>query len=570
MALERPTLMKSLNGNPSRKPMLNVMDTSLHYNPFSSKNDNLKVASLSSYLRSELPKAALREDIRCEVEDSDQISVFDAVNYFNETNDQKEDKRVSSGSVNRVDRVGATNEICESSTVSRLSSVSSVDGYGRNCRAHSFHATPTASSEASWNSQTGLLSNPPGSMAVSLRNLPADNQNQKKKGSRTAAKWFLGRKCPCSGNKSVQIVEEKVSGSTSTSYPKTKSLRSVDRTVAQEQFVKSQESSVTGDAVERPEKVIPNLRRFSSDNHFSSNTAPHHHQLLRSFNDGAGFSFPILNQSSKLVLKGIPTTSPQEDPPRESLEVFQPPDESISGKTLEAQQRVPASHTRVDRDRLPGFAIPASPMYRVTTTDDDAASDASSDLFEIESFSTQLTIPYAMYHRRRDSLLDEATTLNARRIAAGTNGALFSPRSLEEPATPSVAATEGYAPSEASIDWSVTTAEGFDRASVTNFSISASDIEDFAIIRHGNAVGTSNGGGGAGKIRPGNGGLLSCRWESAVSVGPHPVKFTQRGGPTAVIGRQVGGEGTIRPQTFVNKPPLVGSRSARSTVAFAT
>ena len=42
------------------------------------------------------------------------------------------------------------------------------------------------------------------------------------------------------------------------------------------------------------------------------------------------------------------------------------------------------------------------------------------------------------------------------------------------------AAVDGYEPSEALIEWSVTMAEGFDHNddSVTNFSVSASDVAD--------------------------------------------------------------------------------------------
>jgi hypothetical protein len=173
------------------------------------------------------------------------------------------------------------------------------------------------------------------------------------------------------------------------------------------------------------------------------------------------------------------------------------------------------------------------------------ASDASSDLFEIESFSTQTT-SYAMCPNLRDSL-DDASSFNARRLAATNGGILYCRRSLDDPRTPSVAATECYEPSEASIDWSVTTAEGFDRGSVTNFSVSASEVDEMTMMRGG-------GGGGAGKKRGGNGGLLmSCRCEKAVSVGPHPVKCVATEGQRVVSStqRHVGSRAAIK-----NKPPL--------------
>ncbi|KAJ6305322.1 hypothetical protein OIU78_020789 [Salix suchowensis] len=137
---------------------------------------------------------------------------------------------------------------------------------------------------------------------------------------------------------------------------------------------------------------------------------------------------------------------------------------------------------------------------------------------------------------------------------------------LDEPRTPSIAPTECYEPSEASIDWSVTTAEGFDRGSVTNFSVSASEADETTMMR-GREYGKNSGGGG-GKKRGGNGGLLmSCRCEKAVSVGPHPVKCVPAEGQRVASSsvRHVGG----RPATTI-KPPLARSHSARLSLPFAT
>ncbi|KAE9465788.1 hypothetical protein C3L33_02299, partial [Rhododendron williamsianum] len=402
---------------------------------------------------------------------------------------------------------------CEFSAISRLSSVSSTDGYGYGgkLRARSFHATPTASSEASWNSQTGLLSNPQGSIPISLRNTPSDNNNNGRRNggySGNGTKWFLGLKCPCYGKNSVQVeenlserkTEPKTSFPSSSSYPKRQSEESI------------------------PEQVVLDYRPFTSENRFPSHEGHQHHRRRRhhhnhhqgglgSFRDGVGFSFPILNQSLSSKVQ-VPTRSPLDEPPRESLEIFQPPEES-----MDVQQRR-------------GFGYPTSPMSRMTGTEEDGGSDASSDLFEIESFSTQTTS-----YRRRDSLDDEVTTASYGRR-----------QSVDEPVTPSVAATECYEPSEASINWSVTTAEGFDRGSVTNFSISASEFGDVANMRRQEAE-VSGGGGGWGKRRSGggNGGglLLSCRWEKAVSVGPtqQQGKWGQEDGSGGGGGRRVVGGG---------------------------
>ncbi|KAJ0079123.1 hypothetical protein Patl1_23626 [Pistacia atlantica] len=159
-----------------------------------------------------------------------------------------------------------------------------------------------------------------------------------------------------------------------------------------------------------------------------------------------------------------------------------------------------------------------------------------------------------MYHRR-DSL-DEASSFNARRlIATNINGGLMCNcrRSLDEPVTPSLAATECYEPSEASIDWSVTIAEGFDKGSVTNFSIMASKIDDMEMVR--------NGSGNNGKKKLGNG-LLSCPCEKAVSVGPNRVKCVlevQRMGQHNTLRHMHESSKTHN----VNKPPLAMSQSDR-------
>ncbi|KAL7194828.1 hypothetical protein ACSBR1_035117 [Camellia fascicularis] len=523
------------------------METSIHYRSFQQKCYQ-KDASFSSYLRPpppppKSPPPPSQEPNESTVDDSDQISVFDAENYFSESssnnnnnNEHKENNKIASSSSSPA--IFPPDQRSEFSIVSRLSSVSSDDRYrnGRNYRTHSFHATPTASSEASWNSRTGLLSNPPGSIAVSLKNLPPrDNLNINGERVSSAKKWFLGRKCPCSCKKSVEVKEKssivktseskKLQSNQSVIESEFKTVFTKQQSVKKSHLVESSEMLVPNlrrvssqkcsmnDVIESSAKVDPNSRRFSSQGQFSANATVenrhHHHHHGRQFNEGAGFSFPILNQSSKIMLTGAQTCTPMEDPPRDSLEVFQPPEESASGKSMAVQHRALAS-----------------PISRITAaTDDDVASDASSDLFEIESLSTQPPLPppsYPMFFRR-DSL-DEAATFNGRRLAAG-GGVNFRQQSSDEAAaTPSIAVAECYEPSEASIDWSVTTAEAFDRASVTNLSISASDIEEFATIQQVKSGGGGSGGGGDGsRRRLGNyGGLLSCRCEKAVNVGLPP------------------------------------------------
>nr|CAD1829054.1 unnamed protein product [Ananas comosus var. bracteatus] len=82
--------------------------------------------------------------------------------------------------------------------------------------AHRPYATPTASSEASWNSRSGLLVNPPGAVAVKVRPFPpsssssSSNNNTTDPRSKAGAarrRGRFGRRCPCAGWKSVDVEE---------------------------------------------------------------------------------------------------------------------------------------------------------------------------------------------------------------------------------------------------------------------------------------------------------------------------------------------------------------------------
>ncbi|KAL8041122.1 hypothetical protein ABFX02_10G146200 [Erythranthe guttata] len=547
--------------------------TPLHYRSSSpniiitNNNNNINIIptttfediSFSSYLKpgnkNPNPNPQKKPHENSAIVDDTEISIFDAQKYFSENNEAK----YSKGGAVQVQP--SPDNILSAAT--RVSSVSSTDGggYGRNFRTRSFNATPTASSEASWNSQTGLLANPPGSAGVSLGNFP--NSDRKKRSS--AKKWFSGRKCCCTGMKSVQVKEaasdSSEHGDSSTNGGKAKRDHPHKAAAAS---TRSITSSITADIME----IGHHQKMGSPEDDFPAAEAPRQRRISatgRPFVDG--FSFPILNNNNtacsgaqvinnnKKGMMSAKVVSPMEDPPRDSLEVYQP---------------VPAGSRAAHFN--PGSPIAA----RVAASmDDDMESDASSDLFEIESFSTQTT-SYPMY-RRRDSL-DEAPTFNARRFGNNNNNnnnssIQYGRRSLDEPPTPSVAATECYAPSEVSIDWSVTTAEGYDRASVSNFSISASEMGSAAFLRQRlqhqaqEEVSTS---GDNGKMRKGNGGgllMMSCRQEKAVNVGPQPMKWVPAAAAaegTQIFPLHVGG----RPPR-ANKPPMGSDHSARLSLAFA-
>lgn len=436
-----------------------------------------------------------------------EISIFDAQRYFSENT--ADPRRVTPAPP--VSVVNTIDNFPDGNSVSRFSSASS-DGYGRIYRPQSFHATPTASSEASWNSQVGLLTNPPGAMAISMRN--SSGKSEKKPGA-SSRKWIFQRRCPCAGKKSVQV-KDKLGESRASAATIAKNRVNGSLDLNQKQNLpNSVDKGLGATNWSDRREMIPNLHRISAENPFPENRFA---SRLAAASDGsAGFSFPILNQPNtatpppSVKLHLINPNSP----PRDSLEVFQPQEERSWRKSSEFQRKLG------NRQSL-NYSM--SPKCRTPTAEDDAHSDASSDLFEIESFSTQTT----SYPHPRDSL-DEAPS--SRRPSLGLGYA------------PPITESDCYAPSEVSIDWSVTTAEGFDRGS-----IAASEFEERSI--------TAVNGGASWKKR-GNG-LLSCRCEKAVNVGPHPLKFVASGG------EETRTTTTLRHVGSLTKPPL-----GRLSVPFA-
>ncbi|KAJ6798832.1 putative protein PHYTOCHROME KINASE SUBSTRATE 4 [Iris pallida] len=209
---------------------------------------------------------------------------------------------------------------------------------------------------------------------------------------------------------------------------------------------------------------------------------------------GGGFSFPVLLSVAMVP----PLVEELEEPARASLEVFRP---------------------SVELARILGKSTSA-PIH---VADDVACDGASSDLFELESFSAPSS---TAYRRRRGASLHELPELATATAGAG---AWQFRRSMEELIAPSECC---YAPSEASVEWSVTTAEGgFERTSAADFSSAAS--EDGGKVRSAqtekerfdSAATPARNEGGAVKKRGGDGGLLNCGCERAVNVGPDPVRF---------------------------------------------
>lgn len=459
--------------------------------------------SFSSFLRShhsetsfEPPPSRLPHRVVITADDAE-LSIFDAEKYFNGTAEET----TPASQPPSMERIG------EKSDFGRPSSVSSVDGYGRNHKAAPFHAAPTASSEASWNSQSGLLSNPPGSMAISMRHIHLRNS---KKCANSPRRWFFRRKCPCSGDKSVDVEEKSYSrqnghttnnsdsNCTSNNHHRKQNMGGAD----QEEPAKRPMVRISAEEWTKDESLTRGHRALSTEIGRRAAAA-------RPFSDGGGFTFPILSHQ-------MPTANAPDDPPRESLEVFRPP------LILAAEEAMMAPGQAAAAPLYPGdvgrrsFNFATSPRRR---GEDDVASDSSSDLFEIESFSTSTGgggASAAAVYRRRDAL-DEL-------VRSGAGQAPYR-YSLDETSTTITSlGAEAYEASEVSVEWSVATAEGFDRGSVANFSASASEFGETRLTdlpEVGDRATTTLGGGGGGKKK---GGFLSCRCEKAVSVGPQPVK----------------------------------------------
>ncbi|KAE8692552.1 hypothetical protein F3Y22_tig00110833pilonHSYRG00285 [Hibiscus syriacus] len=344
-----------------------------------------------------------------------EISIFDAQRFFDETNTNARLCKIISPVKDPISSELRC-DIPASALAGRFSSASSAAdgyGYGKSHRARSFHATPTASSEASWNSQAGLLSNPHGAVPVSMNMKTLKISDQKTKGS-GKMRWIWGLRCPCSGKKI--------------------SAENIHRVIAS--------------ATTRPPMI---------DGGSAGTTS--------------GFKFPIL------INRNHNSLDDHNDPPRDPLEVFRPAEESN----------------------------PKKPVARTSIVNDKVGSDTSSDLFEIESFSTSNPPCH-----RRDSL-DEASSFNIRRsIGASGNVSGFSCMHLFADGRRVLRTERGEHRMERD-----------DGGRVRERIGSGGDDE--------HEVG--NGGGGERK----RSGLLRCRWQKAVNVGPNPVKFVPPHGQAACL-----------------------------------
>ncbi|CAL5431018.1 unnamed protein product [Camellia sinensis] len=252
--------------------------------------------------------------------------------------------------------------------------------------------TPSTHSDSSWNSQSGLLQSV-------VRNPP------KKKASKRQAKSLLaslGCNCACNDKSSIDIDDHVVESNTK------RSGKAVDLARANKSWLNP---SV--------KEEMPCTKIDDAGIGLSREDC---------------FSFPILN--SKPVKVHLQEEE-DDDKERKSLEVFGSPVLQKKKKAFSLERRLTMLTTWDTNARMEELEIPASCDG---THNDDIESDASSDLFEIESFTNN-----------SNPFLD-------RQASDGMSSSFVIP-------------TTCYAPSEASIEWSVVT------ASAADFSV-VSDCED--------------------------------------------------------------------------------------------
>ncbi|KAM7471403.1 hypothetical protein LguiA_009586 [Lonicera macranthoides] len=203
------------------------------------------------------------------------------------------------------------------------------------------------------------------------------------------------------------------------------------------------------------------------------------------------FAFPVLNPGRETTAVQKQLQEGQiEDDPRISIEVFGSKNESKKGQIARNLERKLSILTWDAIPKAPSLLMTTIGTTTTTTTTvcDDMASDASSDLFEIENISG--------------------------------SGYSFLTSQASENMLSCMSPTTQYAPSEASIEWSVATASAADFSSVVsdydekNFGINQSTINKNAKEKDAQKGHT--------------GGLLGCRSYKAVRVAESVYKPTEK------------------------------------------
>lgn len=311
-------------------------------------------------------------------------------------------------------------------------------------KARSKRGAPSSCSEASWNSRSALL---------------PTLQSRQEKGNSKNIFTALGCKCYCSDYKSVDVDENTADNKSPISFKRNADFGDLNGKVTAKLPIEIKHGLIG------TVKIKPMTPTWFKEEKFS--------EKIEKVSSGRlsedCFTLPI----TKSDLVNLPI---EEEKERKSLEVFGSP---VMGKeqiALSLEKRL----SMLTWDANPKSEN--SPIVRIVP-EDDAASDTSSDLFEIKSFSN--------------------------------NGHPFFRRQASDSMSGCMSPITCYEPSEASIDWSVVT------ASAANFS-GASDHDEPNPTANNKKQGTPKTTGGKTvsknmeKRSPSN--FLSCRSHDAVKV----------------------------------------------------
>ncbi|KAH9291680.1 hypothetical protein KI387_042889 [Taxus chinensis] len=481
-----------------------------------------------------------------------EISIFEAEKYFSAQEEKKLDGRSRESKTEMPKPIRETsipnftsNSTAKMHPGKKKVSLSSPQIFNRSFRpgtgSTGTGTTPTASSQASCNSQSALLSLRHGNSA---RKVAANNEKT------PSGKWGFVCPCPCSNKRSVDIDQaptksRRAPSVTSTtlmdspmssirySYPalgKRVLTRSIEKN-------KSETAShITGFNGRGGSGT--QILRTSVDNIPQTGHSKDREQLPSMLRKGAEeFTRITFEKEDGFSFSTLPVKSDIENP-RPSLEVFGSPfhQQEITRKSASGMEHHRLSsdlHRRsllqsLDRTRK-SFTLDLNPEIRkfgeINNEEDKEESDSSSDLFEIESFTTHGTACYPL-KMRRDSL-DDIPSIQSGYPASSCCEALGFQSSFQfgEAVTPS-AQSSCYEPSEASLDWSVTSAD-----TIGNFSM---DYEELKIMKRRASLQNSDLSRlrdvtlkGSSRRRSSGSSFLGCANAKAVSVGAPTIQYSQ-------------------------------------------
>ncbi|KAK7386976.1 hypothetical protein VNO78_27395 [Psophocarpus tetragonolobus] len=353
--------------DPTFSPYLNGNDQGTFVGRFGSPNPNL--SPFISQRKSPLQKLGMKEE-------GGEIGVFGAEKYFNV---EVETPR-SASSIATPRYLHQRDEQMAIAT-----------------RKHTLlqYGTPSVLSESTVNSQSALIQ-------TGMRN---SLKNKKEKGQGKSVLAGLGFKCSCSDKDSVDAGE--ISFSKPATYGAVHGKRTTKKLVDIAALDASHSIKIS-----KPNAELMKMNNvyFQKQESFGVGLNSQKNSLAYStMSPGPGHQNHLVKMQHQLE---------EEEKPRKSLEVFGTPvlKNKIKSLSFDRSTRMVMS----SRDGTPRREEIDSNYIN------DAASDASSDLFEIES------------------------------IKSKTNP--FLARQTSETASSCVSPTNGYAPSEASIEWSVATA----------------------------------------------------------------------------------------------------------------